>query len=239
MPEIPWWQAAFAAGYEQVYAHRNDAAAAAEITGLLPRLSRAPGAVLDAGCGNGRHLQALRAAGLSAFGFDLSPQLLASARIRTSCQGRLVRADMRVPPLAGGWGAIVLLFTAFGYFDDAANAALLRRLAGMLAPGGWLVLDLPEPVRLRAGLVAASERSGCDGLVIRERRRLVGSRVEKDVTMTRAGEVLTSWRESVRIYEAAEIAALAGAAGATLVETWPGLRGPVNDEGRHVHWLRR
>ncbi len=238
MPEIPWWQAAFASGYEQVYAHRDDAAAAAEIAGLLPRLSQAPGAVLDAGCGNGRHLQALRAAGLNAFGFDLSPHLLASARIRGSCQGRLVRADMRAPPLAGGWGAIVLLFTAFGYFDDAANAAVLRRLAGMLAPDGWLVLDLPEPVRLRAGLVAESERSGGDGLVIREQRRLIGSRVEKDVTMKRAGEVLTSWRESVRIYDAAEIAELAADAGLTRVDTWPGLRGPANDEGRQVHWLR-
>ncbi len=163
MPEIPWWQAAFAAGYEQVYAHRDDASAAGEIAGLLPRLRQAPGAVLDAGCGNGRHLQALRAAGLPAFGFDLSPQLLASARLRPPCQGRLVRADMRAPPLAGGWGAIVLLFTAFGYFDDAGNAALLRRLAEMLAPGGWLLLDLPEPARCAAAWSRRASAAGATG----------------------------------------------------------------------------
>lgn len=235
----PWWSTAFGSHYADVYAHRDDGAAQAEVAALLPRLRLAPGPVLDAGCGNGRHVAALRVAGIPAFGFDYSPQLLAAAAARPGCAGRLLRADMRAPPLGGGWGAVLLLFTAFGYFDDDQNAACLTVLAGLLAPGGWLVLDLPDPDVLAATLVATSTRRTPAGLEISEGRRIVANRVEKTVELSRAGVVETRYVESVRLYRPDEVAALARTAGLSFHDAWTGLSLSGDDQRRQVCWLRR
>jgi SAM-dependent methyltransferase len=239
MADPGWWTTAFTAAYQEVYHHRTDAQAAIEVSGLLPRLRQAPGPVIDAGCGAGRHLAALRAADIPVVGFDLSPDLLAAARTRDACRGRLARADLRAPPLATGCGAVLCLFTAFGYFDDTGNTACLIGLADLLAPGGWVVLDLPEPQRLRSGLVPESRRSTPGGWVVDERRRLVGDRVEKDVEARPPQGEPICWRESVRIYDALGIAALAASAGLDVDVIWPGLGGPDDQAGRLVAWLRR
>lgn len=234
-----WWSEAFRAAYLEVYGHRTDAQAASEVAGLLPRLRGAPGVVVDAGCGAGRHLAALRAAGLPAVGFDLSADLLAAARLRPACHGRLARGDLRAPPFAGGCGAVLCLFTAFGYFDDAGNAACLAALGGLLAPGGWLVLDLPEPGALRRNLVAASQRVTAGGWRVEERRRLVGTRVEKEVEAVPPDGRTLRWQESVRLHDEAELIAMAGRAGLDWDGAWPGLGGPQDAQDRLVAWMRR
>lgn len=236
-----WWTSAFGADYLAVYAHRDEAAAAAEVAGLVPRLRAAVDAsglpVLDAGCGAGRHLAALRGSGLPAIGFDLSADLLAVARARMAAP--LLRADLRRPPLAaGGCAAVVALFTVFGYFDEAGNAACLAALAQVAAPGGWLVLDLPDAERVAAGLVPESHRVLADGTSIAERRWLSGARVEKEVVMRGPGGE-RRWRESVRLYRRSELADLAGGSGVRIDAIWPSLQGPAIDQGRTVLWLQR
>lgn len=234
-----WWTEAFTSAYLEVYHHRSDAQAAQEIAGLVPRLAQAPGPIVDAGCGSGRHLAALRDAGLTAIGFDLSADLLAVASGRQHCRGRLARADLRRPPFSEGCGAVLCLFTAFGYFDDAGNAACLAGLGGMVAPGGWVLLDLPEPEALRGNLQAASERRTPGGWIVRERRWIAGDRVEKSVEATPPDAAAVTWQESVRLYREAELHAMANAAGLVPDGIWPGLRGPDDQAGRLVCWLRR
>lgn len=234
-----WWDQAFRAAYLEVYGHRDDALATAEIAGLLPRLRQASGPVVDAACGGGRHLAALRAAGVPAVGFDLSADLLAAAAHRPACTGRLVRGDLRQPPLADGCGAVLCLFTSFGYFDDAGNAACLAALSRLLAPGGLLVLDLPEPGHLHATLVPCSARSTSGGWQVREERRITAGRVEKTVEAVPPSGLAVRWRESVRLYAAGELAVLAAAAGLACCEIWPGLGGPQDRQGRQVLWLVR
>lgn len=234
----PWWVAAFGAHYETLYAHRDDASAVAEVAGLVPRLRQAPGPILDACCGNGRHLAALRAAGLPAFGFDFSRELLASAKRRAECRDRLVRCDMRYPALGNGWGAVLALFTAFGYFDDEDNAACLAAWARLLAPGGLLLLDLPDLDEVRASLVPHSERETVHGR-LSEERRLVGNRVEKAVTITSPGKPSHRYQESVRLYDQHEIAELAARCGLNVESRWDSLRCEKSDDQRHVYWLTR
>lgn len=228
-----WWEDAFRAAYLEVYGHRDERQAAAEVAAMLPRLAAAPGPVVDAGCGAGRHLAALRAAGLAAVGFDLSPDLLAAAAARPGCRGRLARGDLRAPPLGGGCGAVLCLFTAFGYFDDADNAACLAAMARLLAPGGWLLLDQPDPAALAAGLVPDSQRRTAGGWLVRERRRLHDGRVEKEVEAQPPAAPPVRWRESVRLYDRAALAGLAAGAGLDLAEIGPGTGG-----GRLNAWMR-
>ncbi len=213
MPE--WFEEAFRADYLRVYPHRDDASAAAEIADLAGRVpGLAPGRlVLDLGCGAGRHLRALGAAGVRAVGGDLSADLLAEARrLGAKC---IIRCDNRALPFRGGaFDAVLLLFTSFGYLPtEAGDASVLGEAARVLARGGGLLLDLPDARSLREGLVPRSERS-VDGATVVEERRLVdgGRRVEKKVTI-REGGVERGWTESVRLYEPAEVEAMAAGAG--------------------------
>lgn len=235
----PWWATAFAGHYRAVYAHRDDGAAQEEIAALLPRLRTVPGPVLDVGCGHGRHLAAMRAAGIPAHGLDFSAELLDGARGRASCRGRLLRADMRRPPVGGGWGAVLMLFTSFGYFDDDENRACLAAWGRVLAPGGLLIVDGPEPDHLARTLVPASERQGEDGVLISEERRLCRGRVEKRVHLHRGGATILRYTEDVRLYDRAAFAALAREAGLSIATCWPGLRGPDQDDHRLVWFMGR
>jgi SAM-dependent methyltransferase len=101
--------------------------------------ARAP--VLDIGCGPGRHLSALTAAGVRALGVDLSPVAVALARGRG---GDAVPGSVfaRVPD-AGGWRTALLLDGNIGI--GGAPSALLRRAGELLAPDGRVVVEVDPP----------------------------------------------------------------------------------------------
>ena len=219
----PWYDVAFQGDYLSVYPQRDLASARREVAFLLEHGAR--GRVLDLCCGFGRHSLLLREAGLEVFGLDRSAELLAAASALPGAdrllRGRLVRADMRTPPFAGAsFDSVVNLFSSFGYLGEEGDAQTLREIARVLAPGGVALLDLMNPARVRAGLVARSERSG-PGFELEERRRLEdgGRRVVKEVVLTRSG-VRRSWIEDVRLYEPAELEQLLERAGLRAAGAW-------------------
>ena len=205
----PWYERAFRSEYLALYAHRSQAEADAQVSGLLqsgllPRESP----LLDLCCGAGRHVRALRQAGLIAYGLDLSRELL---------QGQLavVRADMRVLPFANSrFAAVTSLFTSFGYFEsEHENMQVLHEIRRVLRNGGTLLLDHMNPKPTVAALVAQSREEKGEALVTSRRwfdarkRRIV-----KEIEYARAGRVET-WHESVRIYEPDELDAMLASAG--------------------------
>lgn len=233
-----WWRRAFQADYLQRYAHRTDAAAVAEVAGCLQRFAASDGPILDACCGNGRHLRALRAQGLQVFGFDFSFDLLADGKQQRSLDRLLVRADMRqLPYKPQSFSAISLFFTAFGYFSDIDNQQTLNGFAALLKPQGCLLLDLPNAAQVRAELVPENEKQLHDGSTVIERRHLDGDYVVKQVFQPGAEQAFMF--ERVRLYEWDEIVQLAQVAGLQAETHWPSLRGPEHDDQRMVCWLRR
>jgi SAM-dependent methyltransferase len=234
-----WWQQAFHQDYEELYAHRDDASAAAEIAGIIPRLRQVGGPILDMGCGNGRHLAALRAAGLHAFGCDWSEPLLRKAQQRPAISSLIMRGDMRQPPVTTGWGAVILLFTSFGYFPDDENKRCFQALAGLIKSGGWLLLDVPNKQHVEKNLIPFSEKVISPDKRITEQRSLNGNRVEKLVTIFQNNTRIRSYTESVHLYSIAELAVLAHDAHLTLHDTWPSLRGEHADDQRQVVWLKK
>jgi len=234
-----WWRCAFGSEYLEVYAHRCDVTAGTEVDGLVVKLADAPGPILDACCGAGRHLVYLRQRGFAAFGFDFSAPLIAAAADRPSCHGAVVRADVRAPPFTAGWGAVVMLFTAFGYFDSETNRGVLSTLNGLLAPGGWIVIDMPDPARLRKKLIPESRRLTPAGYDVHEQRFFTNERVEKSVTIRRDGEIVRTYRESVQLYSQEQMCLLANQVGLEMDVCWRSLRGQSVDDGRLVFWLRK
>jgi SAM-dependent methyltransferase len=55
---------------------------------------------------------------------------------------------MRNLDCASEFEAVINWFTSFGYFDPATNDRLLTSLARALRPGGKLLLDVINPLRL-------------------------------------------------------------------------------------------
>jgi SAM-dependent methyltransferase len=101
-----------------------------------------------------------------------------------------VAGDMRQIPWAGRFDRVVNWSTAFGYFDDATNRAVLDRIAGALRPGGRLAMDLDNLAAFLASyspsrVVAA--REGGDMLVDRYRLDALTGRFEAERTVIRDG----------------------------------------------------
>lgn len=217
---MEWFEQWFDEDYVRLYAHRDEAEARQGVTLAMkaaPELHLGP--VLDLACGGGRHLAAMLKAGVEAYGLDLSAALLAQAP--ATARGRLVRADMRALPFRDStFAGICLWFTPFGYFDDAGNEALLQRLSSLLRPGGVLLLDYLNALRLAQDLVPwdVQER---EGLRVESRRVLEGHRVVKEMSLTRlaTGEV-RQVQESVRVYEPEALEAMAARAALRLRQTF-------------------
>ncbi len=225
-----WYRRSFGEFYHLVYPHRNDKAAAEEVSGLVDLLAlRGSGAlVLDVGCGTGRHASAFADAGLRTIGVDLSTVLIRAAAGRPALKGRLTLGDMRSLPFAEAFQLVVNLFTSFGYFDDEENAAVLREMARVLVPNGRLVIDHVNVERLQKNLVARDTRAGA-GYVLVQHRRIEGSRIHKNVTLTCDDGSSGSFSEDVRLYAPEELAALLDAAGLGDIRFYGSYRGTPYD----------
>jgi len=214
-----WFERAFGDLYPVLYPHRDDGAAAAEVERLIDALAFTPPArILDACCGAGRHLRALRARGFDAWGADLSPHLL--ARARPAGEGRAVRADVRALPFRSVFDGVLNLFTSFGYFaDPSQDRRALEAMVSVLAPGGVLVLDHIHRPHLAAHLVPESVDRRRDATVT-QRRRIENGRVIKDVHVSFAHGGETAYTESVRLFDPDEFRALLAGAGLHRIELW-------------------
>jgi len=128
--------------------------------------------VLDLGCGPGRHLAALRAAGKRGLGVDLSPVAVRLARDRGA---HAINGSLwSQVPSAGSWRTILLLDGNIGI--GGAPILLLRRAGELLARGGSILVETDPPgtpthrirVRLEAPGVVSEwfrwARVGVDGV---------------------------------------------------------------------------
>lgn len=100
--------------------------------------------VLDAGCGSGAQAEWLLDQGANVIGVDLSPAMVEEARRRCAGRGRFFVADLAEPlPLEAGSIDGVTCSLALHYLKDWSVP--LGSFAGLLRPGGWVVLSLDHP----------------------------------------------------------------------------------------------
>ncbi|MFA7235564.1 MAG: methyltransferase domain-containing protein [Phycisphaeraceae bacterium] len=202
-----WFRLAFDAIYPLIYQHRDDESAKREITALIHTLNPRPGGrVIDIACGAGRHLRALRDAGFHAVGMDLSRTLLREAADRRQLRGCVVCGDVRAIPFAPVFDIAVNLFNSFGYFaDNAKNLAALRSMAGVLRPGGTLVMEHINPRKLKAELVPMDVKRVGE-LTVESRRTIEGDYVCKQMTIRRDNGDEERITERVRLFSPDELA---------------------------------
>jgi SAM-dependent methyltransferase len=174
--------------YHHLYAHRDVAEATRFVDALIARLQPPRGAaVLDLGCGTGRHARRLADAGLDVTGLDLAGESIRTARAHAHDRLRFARHDMRVPFGAGTFDCVLNLFTSFGYFDRAEeHLAVVRNVATALKSGGVFVLDYLNVRRAEAEL-KPSETIERDGVRFRISRRSDAAHIYKTIAVERAG----------------------------------------------------
>jgi SAM-dependent methyltransferase len=166
--------------------------AAAELAWRL--LDLRPGmSVLDLACGHGELASRLAARGCRVTGLDSSAAFLDRARADAAAAGvsvEYVAGDMRQLPWTGLFDRVINWSTAFGYFDDTANRAVLDGIAGVLRPGGRLAMDLDNLAMFLASYcpsrVVAARENG-DMLVDRYHLDALTGRFEAERTVIRGG----------------------------------------------------
>ena len=149
--------------------------------------------VLDLACGHGDLANRIAARGCQVTGLDSSTVFLNRARADAATAGvdvEYVAGDMRRLPWSAHFDRVVNWSTAFGYFDDDSNRAVLQGIAGTLRPGGRLAIDLDNLPAFFAAYspsrVVAARDDG-DMLVDRYRLDPVTGRLEADRTIVRDG----------------------------------------------------
>ena len=203
---MPWYDTWFGStAYTIVYGHRDEDEAADMIDLMETVVDPEPGAaILDMGCGRGRHAHELARRGYNVTGIDLSPESIADAAETAATEGlsgvTFHEGDMRDPVCEACFDGVVNLFTAFGYFtDDAENQQALDAMTTALRPGGWFVQDFLNAPQVRDTLVPEDTRTEGD-TTITQRRRIVDGRVHKEIELSHHGVVETH-QESVRLYD--------------------------------------
>jgi SAM-dependent methyltransferase len=151
--------------------------------------------VLDLACGHGALANRLAGRGCRVTGLDSSAVFLDRARTDAAAAGvsvEYVAGDMRRLPWADRFDRVVNWSTAFGYFDDATNRAVLDQIVRVLRPGGRLAMDLDNLTSFLAAYapsrVVAAREDG-DMLVDRYRLNAMTARFEAERTVIRGGRI--------------------------------------------------
>ncbi|HBY61213.1 MAG TPA: SAM-dependent methyltransferase [Solibacterales bacterium] len=176
----PWYENDdfWAALLEHFFTEDRWTAAAEEAARAAKLMGIAPGAaVLDLGCGPGRHTLALARLGYRVTGVDRTNLYLEEAHkraVRDRLEIELVHEDMRRFQRPAAYDGAVNLLSSFGYFADRGDDLLvLRNLRASLRPGAALVLDLYSK-ELVAKNFSANEWSECpDGTLWLQQREIL------------------------------------------------------------------
>ena len=100
--------------------------------------------VLDVACGSGRHTLELARRGFRVTGLDISAEAIEHLRRTAAAESLEVDVrltDMRVLPGEITADVAICMGNAFGYLEHHETKQFLRNLAGLLTPGGSLILD--------------------------------------------------------------------------------------------------
>jgi SAM-dependent methyltransferase len=131
---------------------------------VLHLMPAAPSRVLDVGAGTGRDAAALAAMGHDVVAVEPTAELRAHAR-RLHADAAIEWVDDALPDLAvlcasGRRFDLVLLTAVWMHLDQTERAAAMATVAGLLAPGGRMLLSLrhgPVPQGRRMFAVSAAE----------------------------------------------------------------------------------
>ncbi|MDD5528673.1 MAG: class I SAM-dependent methyltransferase [bacterium] len=141
-----WWKELYALRYENGW--RESLAVTVAQTDFLEKVLniRKETAVLDLGCGDGRHIiEFAKRKYENVVGMDYSFVLLKSGMAeagRKKLSASFVCGDMLSPCFKCRFDAVYMMDISFGLLSDKENMKALNLISGLLKPQGHLLLDL-------------------------------------------------------------------------------------------------
>ena len=192
------------------------------------------GAVLDLGCGPGRHAVPFAQRGFDVTALDLSAFHLEKAKERAAAAGvavEFVQGDMRAFARQNTFDLAINLFTSFGYFaDDRDDARILQNLHASLKPEASLVMDVVSKERIAKVLQSTVSQRAPDGTLRVQRHDITDdwTRVRNEWLFIKDDRVRT-FTFSLRIYAGQELKALVATAGFRKVTLYGALDGRPYD----------
>lgn len=217
----------FGAGYSDIYdVLYADKEYAAECDLVLERLGWSPPAgqaILDVGCGTGRHAIEFARRGYAVVGVDRSPPMLASAWSNAEGAGvagqvRFEHGDATDLRLGERFDAVTMLFAVLSYQSGPGQAqAALETVRNHLHPGGQFVFDVWYQPAVEA--IGPEHRERRLSTPIGEVIRSVDSEIDRGsrtcrVTISLRGAVPSTTEQHVlRYFSADELQALLAGAG--------------------------
>ncbi len=110
--------------------------------------------VLNLGCGTGRHMELLAAAGYDVVGVERSPDLVARARVRLAgfpSRAAVIEADLFELTMDRTFDAVVMMFSMLGHqVTNHRVRSTLDALRRQVCPGGLVVFDVLDAAQVLA-----------------------------------------------------------------------------------------
>jgi SAM-dependent methyltransferase len=213
-----------------------------EVEGVIRRLPLPDyRRVLDVCCGPGRHAGYLVRAGYDVTGIDRDATALERARAGVP-SGMFFELDQRdLSRLDAEFDAALILWQSFGYFTSAENDKVLRDIAGVMRPGGRLLLDVYNPAYFarHQGRFTQVRDPRCSAIT----NHLTGQRSTTTIEYVDGSEESMEWE----LFDPNELSARAASAEFIEVERctwWDESREPSSEEQRYQivfqkRWTRR
>ena len=189
MAKKEWFETWFDSPYyHMLYANRDEQEANLFITNIVNHIRLEPNSrVLDLACGKGRHARTLAELGFHVTGLDLASASIAAAKTYETERLQFDVHDMRKVYKQETFDAIFNLFTSFGYFDSMTdNAHVVKSVATMLNPEGFLIIDFMNAVKVVNTLVE-KESKLASGITFDIQRRYDGAHIFKEIQFEAEG----------------------------------------------------
>ncbi len=175
--------------------------------------------VLDLACGKGRYAIQLNKLGLAVEGIDLSKNSIVAAKPFENEKLHFAVHDMRCVYKPNHFGAVLNLFTSFGYFDDDRdNQKAMNAFATNLKPDGILVIDFMNTPKVIAHLVA-EEMKTVSNITFDIRRKVAQGFIVKEIKFEAEGEQ-HAYQERVKVILLQDFMRYFAAAGLELREIY-------------------
>lgn len=185
-----WFERWFDSPYYHIlYKRRDEKEARTFLDSLVHYLEPLPGArILDVACGKGRHSVCLNQQGFDVTGFDLSPESIEYDQQFENEKLSFFLHDMRELFRINYYDFVFNLFTSFGYFEkERDNAKTIYANAQSLKPGGVLVLDYFNSVKVKSGLIH-EETKTIDGISFHIHKKITDGNIFKKINFTDQGK---------------------------------------------------